>query len=233
MEQKAGDAVSGYATERSKAAGELREKSLLAFLVERLFRGLQRCSPGSSLGGSATDSYIIAWLAVAAVLGTIAWCRYPALPRLLEWFLLVAAACRVTDITQAVVNLALFDRLGRPKDSPRNEQLVLDITRSLVLLLGNFFELVLWFGIAYLPLRFVQGSGSFWSRFYFSAVTQLTIGYGDLTPLGWGKAVAVVQGILGWTVTVVVIARFVGSLPSIRSVDDGVTVAARGTSRRR
>jgi len=208
-----------YAARRRAAAGVLREKSQVAFLVERLFRGLQRCSPASRLLGTATDWYVLAWLAAAVILGLLSVYSYPELPWFLKVALLAAAALRVGDITQLFVNLALFDRLGDSKEASDTSQGVQDVTRSLVLLLGNFFELILWFGLAYVPLPFAQGMGSFWSRFYFSAVTQLTIGYGDLTPLGWGKAVAVAQGTLGWVLTVIVIARFVGSLPRIQGAN--------------
>ena len=197
---------------RHKAAIGLRSKSLIAFVTERCFRGLQRLSPGSPLSGTATDCYLLAWLLVAVLLGAWSWCSYPLLPRPLPWLLISIAALRVADITQVVVNVAVFDRLG---SSQKSVQPVDDVTRSLVLLVWNFFELMLWFGLAYLPLCFLQANRSFWSRFYFSGVTQLTIGYGDLTPVGWAKAVAVGQGGLGWILTVIVLARLLSSLAPI------------------
>jgi len=122
----------------------------------------------------------------------------------------------VTDVLQVVVNLALFDRLGYCTHPDDHSQPVEDVTRSIVLPLWNYCELIVWFGLAYVALSFLQDGGSFWSRFYFSAVTQLTIGYGDLTPLGWARLVAVAQGLIGWTLAVVVIARIVASLPPVR-----------------
>lgn len=34
--------------------------------------------------------------------------------------------------------------------------------------------------------------------FYFSGVTLLTIGYGDITPLGFGRFVAIIQALIGF-----------------------------------
>lgn len=211
-EKSRGSAVRYNPELRYKAAIRLRSKNLIAFVAERFFRGLQRLSPGSPLSGTATDYCILAWLLVGTLLGAWAWCFFPELPRAFPWVLIPIATLRVADITQVVVNVAIFDRLGFSKQST---QAVEDVTRSLVLLVWNFFELMLWFGLAYLPLCFLQSNGSFWSRFYFSGVTQFTIGYGDLTPIGWARAVAVVQGGLGWILTVIVLARLIASLPCI------------------
>jgi hypothetical protein len=212
------DNLAKYAKQRYEAATLIREKSVTAFLVERLFRGLQRLSPGSRLLGTETDWYVIAWLAIAALLAVFSWWWQPELPLVLKVFLLGAACLRVLDVAQVVVNLALFDWLGLSQPSSRDVQPVQDVTRSLVMLLWNFFELMLWFGLAYTALSFHEGNVPFWSRFYFSAITQLTVGYGDFTPVGVGQLVAVAQGILAWTVTVVVIARFVASLPRIQGM---------------
>ena len=212
------DNLAKYAKHRHEAATLILEESVTAFLVERLFRGLQRVSPGSRLLGTETDWYVTAWLAIAVVLAVLSWRWHSELPTAFKVALLGVAGLRVVDIAQVVVNLALFDWLGLPPPASREVQPVQDVTRSLVLLLWNFFELMVWFGLAYMALHFREGDVSFWSRFYFSAITQLTVGYGDFTPVGLGKLVAVVQGILAWIVTVVVIARFVASLPRIQGV---------------
>jgi hypothetical protein len=50
---------------------------------------------------------------------------------------------------------------------------------------------------------------------YFSAITQLTIGYGDIAPLHGLRAIAVVQGVLGFFFTVILVARLISELPQI------------------
>ena len=42
------------------------------------------------------------------------------------------------------------------------------------------------------------GEFSVWEAVYFSATTTFTIGYGDITPLGWCKWVAVIEGFCGY-----------------------------------
>jgi hypothetical protein len=147
----------------------------------------------------------------------ISWCQFPSISHPVSCLLIGVALVRVADITQAVVNIGLFDWLGDPQASSKAVQQVHDLVRSVVFFVWNFLELIVWFGLAYLPLQFTKDSSCFWSRFYFSAVTQLTIGYGDLTPLGGATVLAVAQGLLGWILTVLVIGRFVGALPDLRA----------------
>ncbi len=205
------DARPDYAQLRHAAAGRLRQKSVIAFSVERGFRALQWLSPGSRVPRGYTDHYILGWLGFGVVLGVISYVVYPEMPWWLEAVVVLAAAVRVLDITQAVVNVGVFDHL-----QAEVEQEVSSVVRSLVLLVWNFVELMAWFGLLYLPLSFLHAPAGFWSRLYFSGVTQLTIGYGDLTPIGIAKAVAVLQATLGWVMSVIIIGRFVSALPTIR-----------------
>lgn len=34
--------------------------------------------------------------------------------------------------------------------------------------------------------------------FYFSGVTLMTVGYGDITPVGWGRLLALVESLIGY-----------------------------------
>ena len=69
-----------------------------------------------------------------------------------------------------------------------------------------FYTMVaLLFAVCYrlLPLRFEelvmfkQGPLSWSQAVYFSFITQLTVGYGDYAPMGWGQFLAVAQAVLG------------------------------------
>lgn len=144
---------------------------------------------------------------------------FPAINRGLRFALILLPALRILDIVQAVVNLGVFDHLSFRVGDEQNQktQTVANVTRSVVLLAWNFAELILWFGLLYMPLEIQQNgaAASFASRFYFSGITQLTIGYGDITPFGIARALAVIQGILAWLLTVIVLARFVSGLPRL------------------
>lgn len=39
---------------------------------------------------------------------------------------------------------------------------------------------------------------TFAHSFYFSGVTLMTIGYGDITPIGWGRLLALLQSLIGY-----------------------------------
>lgn len=39
---------------------------------------------------------------------------------------------------------------------------------------------------------------TFAHAYYFSGVTLMTIGYGDITPVGWGRLLALVQSLIGY-----------------------------------
>jgi len=94
------------------------------------------------------------------------------------------------------------------------------VARTLALAIINYVELALCFGIIY---GFNSGSLNDSAHphqptqpiigFYFSIITQLTIGYGDVSPTGWLRAVAAIQGLVGAFFIILIFARIVTSLP--------------------
>ncbi|MFZ0890370.1 MAG: potassium channel family protein [Candidatus Binataceae bacterium] len=156
------------------------------------------------------DACIVAWLVVEIATAIAVW-RHPSIWR----FLLFFPVFRLFEILQAAVNLNLFDRVRM-----RGEvDTVSSITRTLVLSLWNFFEVMLCFGILYSlpPIRF-RGNISGFDAYYFSAVTQLTIGYGDIQPLGVAKLFVVVQGCFAFMLALIALSRFVSLLPKAGAV---------------
>ncbi len=88
--------------------------------------------------------------------------------------------------------------------------------RSTLLGLYNYFELVLIFAFIYYafqPWLFcsVRKLDNI-DPIYFSAVTQFTIGYGDIVPLGGLRWVVMAQEAIGLLITLVFVSRLVGSL---------------------
>ena len=66
----------------------------------------------------------------------------------------------------------------------------------------------------FLPLQFAQGQKTMQLDFptacYFSGVTMMTIGYGDIVPLGIARYLAIIESVLGitvWSVYVVALVR--------------------------
>ncbi len=64
----------------------------------------------------------------------------------------------------------------------------------------------------------LAGANDWTDALYFSVVTQLTIGYGDVTPKGIAKAVAAVQALFTFAFTVLLLGRIITVLPRLKSV---------------
>lgn len=43
---------------------------------------------------------------------------------------------------------------------------------------------------------------------YFSAITMLSVGYGDVTPYGWSRVVAMIESIIGGILPAAIVIRF-------------------------
>lgn len=156
------------------------------------------------------EGYIVAWLVVenallaAAFLG-VAWPVW--IPRTL-------LVVRVLDIFQASVNMSVFDQLRTAE-----RLLISSAVRTLVLSFLNYLELLVCFGLLYSTLQgSLIGSTGVMDDLYFSVVTQLTIGYGDIRPVGWARFVSVAQGLIAVAFTILILGRIVSVLPKISTV---------------
>ena len=58
-------------------------------------------------------------------------------------------------------------------------------------------------------LRQVSIFGSLVHSGYFSGVTMLTIGYGDITPVGYGRLIALIQALIGYILPTAFVLRLV------------------------
>jgi potassium channel LctB len=43
---------------------------------------------------------------------------------------------------------------------------------------------------------------------YFSVITLFSVGYGDVTPFGWSRAVAIIQAMFGYILPAVVVIQY-------------------------
>lgn len=58
-------------------------------------------------------------------------------------------------------------------------------------------------------LRQVSVIGSLIHSGYFSGVTMLTIGYGDITPIGYGRLIALIEALIGYILPTAFVLRLV------------------------
>jgi hypothetical protein len=224
--------------EGSKESGmnptELREYSPITWGLERAFYVLQRLSVatwllGTRVGaqthaawetdkkaitkrrGRRIEAYVGAWAACEAVLVLVS----DGTSRPVATAATAAAAYRLGDIFQAGMNLNLFDRLR--VSAP--QVYVASLARTAILSVWNFFEAAVCFGIIYASNRcLLKCAADGTDAYYFSAVTQLTVGYGDVTPTGPLRGVAMAQGALGFVLGIFAISRVIAFLPRTQSV---------------
>jgi potassium channel LctB len=49
---------------------------------------------------------------------------------------------------------------------------------------------------------------------YFSAITLLSVGYGDITPIGWSRMVAILEALVGYLLPAVITVQYLRLFPS-------------------
>lgn len=212
---------------------QLREYSIITWFFERLFWMLHQLSPSRIAGGSRVahvnseafrqdpklatarrsrrkEAYVLSWFAIELLLLLVAEIEvgWPL------WIPRVLATIRILDIFQSSVNLSVFDQL-------RTEERVVisSAVRTLVLSFLNYMELLICFGIVYVTmLEKLDGAEGWMDALYFSVVTQLTIGFGDIKPLGVARFVSSMQGLIAVAFTILILGRIVSVLPKIETV---------------
>ncbi|WP_223703463.1 potassium channel family protein [Sutcliffiella deserti] len=94
---------------------------------------------------------------------------------------------------------------------------------TLLLLLMIYFTLLVSFGLLYTVLHLegfpvlvengVEITGNYFTIFthsvYFSAITILTVGYGDITPIGIGRVIAMTEALIGYVMPAAFVVRVV------------------------
>jgi hypothetical protein len=159
------------------------------------------------------DRYVAGWIAIEVSLCVLVlW--FQNLSRVWKCIVIAAAFVRIIEIVQVTVNVAVFDRLtGRP------DKKVASFVRLVVLSFVNFLELCVCFGLIYASdWHRLHGAGRSATAFYFSVITQSTIGYGDVYPMGYLRIIAACQGIISLVFAALVLSRFVATLPRLSAI---------------
>jgi len=134
---------------------------------------------------------------------------------LVQWAITIFVLLRLIDIIQVNINLSLFDVLR----TGREFNYMASVVRSIINVMINYFEIILCFGIIYrFDQKYLNAASHWTDAFYFSVVTQITVGFGQIMPQGILKLVTVLQFILGYFFTALIISRFISLLPHVRTI---------------
>ncbi|SFE31348.1 potassium channel LctB [Lentibacillus persicus] len=139
-------------------------------------------------------------------------------------------AIKVTVVV--VGSLVDFIRGGKIRRRMQESQFSAEIFYTLLLI---YLIVILGFGLIYFilsmnrivlveggELREVSVLGSMIHSFYFSGVTLLTIGYGDITPIGIGRAIALIQALIGYALPAAFVLKLVQNNQENRERNSGM-----------
>lgn len=127
-----------------------------------------------------------------------------------------------------LINFQIFTQVfgGYPgKLRPRLRYDVVSWRRSIFMALLLYFEVLVWFAFLYRAnCRIFGAHAPVMDRpiyaLYFSAVTLLTIGYGDFAPkTQLGFIMVITEGCVGLAMTVLILSRIIGYLPTPDTID--------------
>jgi hypothetical protein len=132
------------------------------------------------------------------------------------WFVIGFLVWRIVDIVATALRLTLFAE--RPPEGIPVPQIA--PARAVVYGFTYFFESIFCFGAIYAAFPeylyvSTKTAGPFLDAMHLSFITAFTIGYGDVSPLGWLRPIAWVQGACTMVLVVLMVARFVGLVEAI------------------
>lgn len=134
-----------------------------------------------------------------------------------EWLPLGGASLLIVSAFRNVLRVALFP----DADDFLNGKRLVSSPARIVLLGGiNYIEVIISFATIYctcLHELWISADKNEMIRplhaLYMSTMTQTTVGYGDIHPMGWLRFVACVQALVGMAILVLLVGQFVNSLP--------------------
>jgi hypothetical protein len=160
------------------------------------------------------DTYVAIWfcIEIASFVIVTVW---PTM--LLRWLFLALVSFRVLAICATAIRAALFDRDAVPEGQA---PMVASHARMVILGCVNYVELILCFATCYAMWPNNLSHATDWfDPLYFSAICQLTIGFGDLYPMGGLRGVSVLQGLIAIAVILLLVGRYIAMLRSEESRD--------------
>lgn len=145
----------------------------------------------------------------------------------ISWFFypfMVYGALRIFEIIIYQINVLLFDPYRSSKKGVVYR--VKSPTRLVVLLFHNYFEIICWFSVILIAFLNMNNNLTFtWGEYlklnFFYITTFNTSGIIEIyKDISGGASFVMFESIVGYIITLVTMARFIGLLPPTESIDD-------------
>lgn len=205
---------------------DLRESFPILSTVRRCFSFLRLLSVGHWLrewgmklgrrvAVRCVDYYIIGWFLFEVL--ALSLLNVFTSNHILSLLFAVAAGYRIIELVQVYFNILLFDPLQHFEAG--EAYFLYSSARSVLISIVSYAELICCYAIFYdfaIPWGFSKGApiADALGALYFSTITATTVGYGDITPVGNIRIVAMSEVLFSVLFTVTIVARFLNFLPS-------------------
>jgi len=186
-----------------------------------LFWALRRSIPATRESYRFVEGWVLGNLILSIVLLSI--CSAPNL----HWWEIIAVSyggIRVFEVFIYQINVLLFDEY-RAKKAGKPYALK-GFRRIVILLLHNYFEIIVWFALFYRNLDWTFETGgvvlnSFLTSLNFSFVRMTTFGYTAIYPMKTlGDVLIFIQSVIGLFMVLLILTRFISLIPKPKTLDE-------------
>lgn len=141
--------------------------------------------------------------------------------RTISYIFIVYAFLRTFELFVYQINVLLFD----PIKSGLSKYRIKSATRTILLLICNIFEYVLWFSVVYIFMYKAKGQSVDSVKIVFESISTLTTisSPNEFSDFEKGidiTLIAYIESVIGIFMNIVCLARFISMLPPVQTIDE-------------
>ncbi|WAM33046.1 hypothetical protein [Caldicellulosiruptor morganii] len=147
--------------------------------------------------------------------------------KIIFWIILTYGVLRVFEIIVYQVNVLFFDRIRAKKNNQKYS--IKSVTRTVILLLHNFVEIMLWYSAMMICLLKIGGNfpdnSSIWDFIRANILNVAIFNADEIEQIAGGRNSTIVnliffENITGLFMTLLCLARFINLLPPVESEEE-------------